>query len=380
MKKKILIPYVYAGAGHYSVALITKETLEKKYKNKIKADLMRMEEDLDDPGLRFFYFKNWEIIMKMGKASYLGYWIGLKVPPIAFGLQHLFVKNAIPKALGYLKCYKPDLVFTTHFGCAYILDRVRKKYGYNFPLIYMNTEPFHTYSLHKIDADYIVCQGEIAKKRMLKLGIPEEKIVVVPPVYHPKFNQRLPSKKELRKKLGWRNRFTVLLASGGQGVAPLDKFAKAFVENGIDGQLVIVTGWNSELRNKIENLKLPNVIVYGFVENMHELMGASDVVAGKAGPRYVIEATVRKRPLIITQLATINEKPNLDFVLQNKIGWYAPTARKFVKLVRKLKDSPEIIREVSKRMEKFKFENGSEKLAEFLYNTLFSIRSSKGKS
>lgn len=368
--KKILIPYVYAGANHYEIALLTKNKFDQLYKRKVRVDLMRMEEELNDTGLKLFYFKNWEMIMKMGKVSYFGYWVGLKLPFLGFGLQHIFVRNAIPKTLGYLKCYKPDLIFSTHFGCAYILNRVRKKYKYNFPLVFINTDWAFSYPLHNVDADYIICQGDEAKKWMLRVGIPEEKMVMIDPVYHPKFDKKLPPKKQLRKKLGWKDKFTVLLASGGQGVAPFEKFIKEFKETKINAQLVVVTGWNRKAEEKLKRMNVSDVIVYGFVDNMHELMEASDIVSGKAGALYVLETVVKKRPLLITQLASANELPYADFIKNNKLGWVALGPKKFAKQVKTIYENKNLLKEAQENLKKLKIKNGTEKLVKFLYSLL----------
>ena len=64
------------------------------------------------------------------------------------------------------------------------------------------------------------------------------------------------------------------------------------------------------------------IAVLGFVDNMHELLEASDFAITKAGPSTVFEHLVKRVPPILTHSAGLQEKGNADFCLNNKVGWF----------------------------------------------------------
>ena len=82
--------------------------------------------------------------------------------------------------------------------------------------------------------------------------------------------------------------------------------------------------------------------VYGFVDNMPELMQASDAAVTKAGPGTISEALISGLPLFITGFVPGQEEGNMRFVIEKGVGFYTPTVRKLVKAVRHsfLEDRP----------------------------------------
>jgi hypothetical protein len=74
----------------------------------------------------------------------------------------------------------------------------------------------------------------------------------------------------------------------------------------------------------------PNVHIYGFVGNMEQLMAASDVVVTKAGPGTLMEALVMRRPVIVTTAVGMQERGNIDFVLNHELGFFCPTIDRII--------------------------------------------------
>jgi len=105
-------------------------------------------------------------------------------------------------------------------------------------------------------------------------------------------------------------------------------------------QLLVVTGRNTSLRSDLQRLQLPShVHVYGFVDNMEQLMAASDVVVTKAGPGTLMEALVMQRPVIITEAVGMQERGNIQFVVERGLGAYAHQVDQIVAAVGELMDA-----------------------------------------
>jgi hypothetical protein len=66
---------------------------------------------------------------------------------------------------------------------------------------------------------------------------------------------------------------------------------------------------------------------------MEELMGASDLVITKAGPGTLMEALVLGRPVIVTEAIGMQERGNIDFVLNHELGVFCPTIDRLIPMV-----------------------------------------------
>jgi len=133
-------------------------------------------------------------------------------------------------------------------------------------------------------------------------------------------------KPSLRKKFAWLvDKFTVLLVGGGDGMGPLAETAHSIDESGLDVNLVIVAGHNVHLKNYLETLTWENSThIYGFIDEMPDFMRASDAIVTKAGPGTIAEALAASLPIILYAKLPGQEDGNVDFVVSEGVGVWAP--------------------------------------------------------
>lgn len=60
--------------------------------------------------------------------------------------------------------------------------------------------------------------------------------------------------------------------------------------------------------------------VKGFVDNMAEIMFASDIIITKAGPGTISEALICGLPMILNGFIPCQEEANIPYVLENNVG------------------------------------------------------------
>jgi len=148
---------------------------------------------------------------------------------------------------------------------------------------------------------------------------------------------RFPDKVAARRSLRLRPYApTVLLAGGGDGTEPLGKYAAALAQSRLDVQVLAVCGRNAALARRIREENHAGVHVFGFVDNMPELMRASDVVVSKAGPGAIAEALTTGLPIILTGYLPGQETPNVEFVVRSGIGLYAPKSEQLLEGVQRI--------------------------------------------
>jgi UDP-N-acetylglucosamine:LPS N-acetylglucosamine transferase len=120
----------------------------------------------------------------------------------------------------------------------------------------------------------------------------------------------------------------LLVMGGGAGTGSLDRVVNALSRDLPEHRLVVVCGHNAALQSQLASWRRPNVDVLGFVDNVPELMAASDIVITKAGPVTIMEAVDAARPLIITSWVGMQERDNVTFVVQHALGLYCDEPRR----------------------------------------------------
>jgi 1,2-diacylglycerol 3-beta-galactosyltransferase len=116
----------------------------------------------------------------------------------------------------------------------------------------------------------------------------------------------------------------VLLAGGGDGTEPLRKYAAALARSPLDVQVLAVCGRNQALARRIREDNHAGVHVYGFVDNMPELLLAADLLATRAGPGIIAEGLSCGCPLLLTGYLPGQEEGNVKEVLRRGLGRYVP--------------------------------------------------------
>ncbi len=114
------------------------------------------------------------------------------------------------------------------------------------------------------------------------------------------------------------DRFTVLFTSGGMGASAIQAPVAEFCRRTPDGQAVVVCGNNPALKSALDARakEFPNLRVLGFVNNMHELMSAADLVVGKAGGSTTCETLAKGVPMMILEPVPGQEAFNRDILLK----------------------------------------------------------------
>jgi UDP-N-acetylglucosamine:LPS N-acetylglucosamine transferase len=267
---------------------------------------------------------------------------------------------------------RPQLVVSVHPLANRLIGNTRRQYRLSFRLITVVTD---LVSLHAAwadpDAELCIVPTEEAYARMLKTGMPESKLLLSGFPVHPKFTAYTRPKHEARRALGLAiEPFTVLVTSGGVGAGNLREMVVELERAYPQQQFLVVTGKNAALRQELEALGLgANVRIYGFVGNMEELMAASDIIITKAGPGTLMEALVMRRPVIVTQAVGMQERGNIDLVLNHELGAFCPTIDRIIPAVAELMN-PETYAATAARLANAVPRDGAVQIASLLMEQL----------
>lgn len=169
-----------------------------------------------------------------------------------------------------------------------------------------------------------------AYERGLKLGMRPEQLRLTGAPVHPKFTQIKMTRAEAKAALGWDAKLpAVLIVGGGAGMGPLIKTARAVDAQRLPCQLIVVAGRNASMKAYLEAQEWQRPThIYGFVNNMEIFMTAADVLITKAGPATITEAALVGLPMVLSGAIPFQESPNMEYVVKQDAGVYAPGSRR----------------------------------------------------
>lgn len=176
-------------------------------------------------------------------------------------------------------------------------------------------------------AERCLVPTQVAYDRGIRLGLPAEKLRITGLPVHPRFSDGLIDKDLARDALGWQKSLpAIMLVAGGEGMGPLFETARGIDARGLACQLIIICGKNKPLKERLEACawKQPTTI-YGFVTDMPRMMAAADILVSKAGPATISEACIAGLPVILSDAIPGQETGNIDYVVENNAGVYAPS-------------------------------------------------------
>ena len=341
--KKILIPMIEVGGGHRMIALAVKEAIERLYPGQFTVDVIDFAKEAgalrEDKVLKDI----WDFALAHPKLTN-------NINALIETFNHITRSNLVTKVLfqsfvrkgaRYILNYKPDIVFSTHFFCTSVALFARVKYHFQYKVISFMADPITGHNLWVNPlVDTIIAATKEARRYLIRMGEPKSKIKVMSFPLNLKFFEKIDkTRKEILLELGLDpSRKTVLASAGGQGIGETDKYIKFLYENDYPLNIIAVCAKNEELIKDLNDMtkarpSKTGIAILGFVDNMHELLEASDFAFTKPGPSTVFEHLIKGIPPILTHHAGLQEKGNLDFCVRNKVGWYVKDEDEFKKLI-----------------------------------------------
>ena len=267
-----------------------------------------------------------------------------------------------------LQAFRPDVVVVIHPLLVRPICTYRQMTGATWPVVTVVTDLVSIHaSWFTPNADQYLVPTQEAFHLAAAHGVEEAKILKTGFPVHPRFLRPLPGKYELRHRLGLKpEQFTILLTSGGAG-GNIRQLAEAIESRCPDLQLLVVTGRNKAIKQAFDRRPVPalNTHVFGFVDNMEELMTAADIIVGKAGPGTIMEAATLSRKLILTGAVGRQEEGNLLFSERLGLGVHLADTESICNYLRQSSSHPD---EVTVNMGSSKLLAGTEQIADIILN------------
>jgi 1,2-diacylglycerol 3-beta-galactosyltransferase len=170
--------------------------------------------------------------------------------------------------------------------------------------------------------------SEHVRRQALRCGVPPERVEVMGgiPVRSAFAEAQCLSKASARAQLGLPEDLPlVLVVGGGDGMGPFIPVVRAIAARRPQAHVVAIAGRNVKRYEQLCNMELPAPVqVRGFVTNMEIWLRAADLLVTKAGPNTLCEAFVCGPPVVLYSAIRGQEEGNVEYVLQNRVGVWAP--------------------------------------------------------
>ena len=341
-KPHIIFLFSDTGGGHRSAAEAIIEALDLEYPGSFSYEMVDFFLDYSPPPLNLAG----PTYPAMSRMDYL--WkLSFETSDdpdrmrIIYSMLWPYIRLNIYKLVREHPC---DVFVSVHPLINYPVLRAMKKRNIHTPYIVVVTDLVSTHTAwFNNQADIVIVPTQQAVRHALRSNMDPEKLKVIGLPVADRFCRPAGDKKTLRQKLGWpQDKVVILLVGGGEGMGPLGEVSRQIDEANLDAALVVITGRNKRLKEKLEQYRwnIPTH-VYGFVKEMPEFMRAADILVTKAGPGTISEALIAELPIILYHRISGQEEGNVSYVIDEGAGIWAPENNDIVEALKTWLDYPE---------------------------------------
>jgi processive 1,2-diacylglycerol beta-glucosyltransferase len=316
-EKRILILSASVGSGHVKAA----EALAASFRTRADVEAVLVDDSLDHTNVlhKQLYSTLYKRLSAM-LPEFLGWWYVSSDEPWVSDKSRLALD--LPQALplvNLVREFKPDSVICTHFMPAGVLSfligigRLEAELG-----IVVTDYHFHAFWITRAFHWYFVAQEE-DRIHMEGLGLPGDRIHVTGIPIERRFSFPLDREAVLARHSLDPAKPTLLLAGGTLGLSPAAAVVRRLLQLDREFQAIVVCGKNEELRKEIEAVtseQKERFRVFGFTQEMPDLLGAATLLLSKPGGLTTAEALARGLPMVILDPIGGQEERNSDVLLE----------------------------------------------------------------
>lgn len=349
---KVIISYVSAGAGHYRAA----QAIYDYFKENCSGNEVILADVLEKtpPAFRKIYPYGYQFLVNhllwLWKFCF---WI-TSVKSLRFisdTLNSYIARINTGSFSEFLIKEEADYVISTHFLTSEIAAYLKKRGRINSRLVTVVTDfSVHPYWIYAGTDIYVVASSH-TKNELMEAGIKENIIkdygIPVKPEFLLKHEKGI-----LLERFGLvKDKFTVLIVTGSFGIGPMEEIAGLLYR---ENQILVVCAGNKELYKRLKDKNYPGVAVFGFVDNIHELMAVSDLVITKPGGLTISELLVMGLVPVFISPIPGQETENIRVLQGYGIGVTIKRVADIKGVITEFKEGPEKLEEIKERISKIK--------------------------
>lgn len=345
---KIFFTHASAGAGHQKAA----EAAYHYFREHCKNNDLRLVDVLDktSPLLKAFYCLGYPLLVShMTWLWRFCFWLTYTPclrPPIR-AIWLLLDRINTARFAEFIIKENPDYILSTHFLTSEICAFLKRKKLITGKLITIITDfGVHPFWLSPGTDVYCVASG-YTKKELIRLGVRETEIREFGIPLDPKFLKPYDRDALFNKFKLNPAKFTVLIMTGSFGIGPIEDIVE-ILRNEV--QILVVCASNKKLYYRLRDKGYPEVKVFGFVDNVQELMAVAQAIITKPGGLTITEVLAMELAPIFISAIPGQEINNLAALKSYGVGVSAHTPREAEKIILDYKDNPDKLKKLKEKI------------------------------
>lgn len=329
-KKRILILTCSHGSGHKMVAQTLKDTFDPSKCEVFVRDLFNEI----SPTVNHLIEKCYLLSYTIGKDFYKKLYYGAEKSTTQDSLYKLWTltQNTLMRMVEEIH---PDCIVNTYM---YTITAILNDKGYLDLPIYTVVTDFCIPAawIHPATTKYYVACDNVVNT-LVADGIPQSRIKRTGIPIRPSFYKHC-DRRATAEKYGLNpHKHTLLICAGTHGVLKDLKRITTTLSRDEDLQTVVICGRNKKLFQELKALNHENIVVLGFVSDIHELYRFSDIMVTKPGGITLSEVVVTQLPTILYQPTPGQEGENAQWFQHKNAAVIANTPTELIVAIQNLK-------------------------------------------
>ena len=376
MKQRIAFLYLNTGGGHIGPAKALSRELETSFHETAEpvlfngfSDAMRLS--------RFFFEDGYSITSNYFEPGYVLFYRLTELPVcIEFGNYLVSIKGERYLA-DFFREQKITKVVCLHEVLIIMARRALDRVDPSIPLLTFITDPFSAHALwfYEKNTELVVFSEKLRKEAISRYGYLPERVHLFPFILSKQYDRRYTEAeiREARTRIGIpEGQKVILIAGGGEGLKSADRIVSCFLKRKRKETLVVVCGKNPLLKRIVntmaERAGASNIIAYGFVNFMCDLLNIADCVVTKGGASTVMEVLSVGKPVIFSTFIRGQELGNVLYAVHNGAGWYIPEPDAILDQIESILDNPEVARKAKENSDRLGIRNGLSDVVRFIHD------------
>lgn len=331
---KVLFIISDTGLGHRTAC----QALIQEFKNKTIPGLQYKVIDLLEFSDVFIasQFPKLHFIMSQGGITLVAFNMlftitrskpGFNLITLPFRIQLSF---KIKKITDLFAKEKPNLVVNINAYTNVIIQwaKLKNKFGFKYVNIITDLTNIN-YSWVIGNHDLCIVPNTMAYNDAIKYGTKNVKMLGYP------IDRKYIFLRKNNKKLKAGSFSTLKVLIFGRNINKTVEVIKELLKKIPIKNITVVCGKDKQIFDYLQE-HYPEIHSLGFTNDTHKYMADNDVIISKAGPGIIMEAIYLLRPLILTHHIGSQEKRNIDFVVNNKYGYYCKDKTAILNLLERI--------------------------------------------
>lgn len=349
---KIIITYASAGTGHRRAA----EAIYNYFNGNCPAHDLKIIDALEKTN---FLFKN---IYSNGYLFLVNH--ALWLWHFCFWLTSIkcirFISSILISVLNRLNSHdfsdfliqeNADFIISTHFFPPEIAAHLKRIKKLNSKLVTVITD-FGVHPFWVLEGtDMYIVASSFTKEQLILEGVRENSIKDFGIPIDAKFLKKY-EKNILCKKFNIEtDKFTILISTGSFGIGQVEEIVDSLYK---EVQILVVSAHNKILYARLKKRDYPRVRVFGFIDNIQELMAVSDMIITKPGGLTIAESLVMDLlPIFITAIPG-QETENAKILVKESIGLNIKDVASLKDTVLDFRDHPGKLKNIKEKINALK--------------------------